>query len=45
MMGFLDHFHGFTLKLPKQKSTLAPEYIWSNAGRHAPGPAAALAKL
>jgi NCS1 family nucleobase:cation symporter-1 len=21
----------FTWKLPKQKSTLAPEYVWSNA--------------
>jgi hypothetical protein len=32
-MVFSEKVKGFTLKLPKQKSTLAPEYIWSNAGR------------
>ena len=32
-MVFSDKFKDFTLGLPKQKSTLAPEYIWSNAGR------------
>ena len=37
-MVFSRYFSDFTLKLPKQKSSLAPDYVWTNAGRALPDP-------